>query len=159
MEHVTAGCVKSYPVKRNLTPSVFRNLSKDYIAIDSTLVDYICLHLILSNFLSTDYLHIFRACSKSFNHFHTSLFRTEPKIIYNLFQNDPDCDCQTTMSIERRLQFLFLAVIHHMHVPSTIRSLTINFAVSCRDAKNPSFLKGGPITRPTMPTKVCHVPP
>ena len=37
------------------------------------------------------------------------------------------------MPAKRRLKFLFLVVMHHLHVSSIVRSLTGNCTVSCRD--------------------------
>ena len=61
------------------------------------------------------------------------IIHMEPDLIHELFQNDPDYDFQTTIAIEYRLQFLFLAVINRLHVPLIIRSLIGNWEASCRD--------------------------
>ena len=50
-----------------------------------------------------------------------------------LFQYDPNYASQESMPTERRLQFLFLAIIHRLHVPSIIRSLTGNYTAAYRD--------------------------
>ena len=57
----------------------------------------------------------------------------QPEIVYKLFQCDTDYASQQYVPKERRLQFLFLSIIHHMHMPSTIRSLTGKCTASCRD--------------------------
>ena len=55
--------------------------------------------------------------------------------MYNLFQCDIDCDSQTTFPVERRLQFIFLFIIHHMCAPYIICSLPGNYTNTYRDSE------------------------
>ena len=54
-------------------------------------------------------------------------------VVCKLFQYDQNYASQESMPTERRLQFLFLARIHRLHVPSIIRSLTGNYTATYRD--------------------------
>ena len=54
-------------------------------------------------------------------------------IVCKLFQYDPHYASQESIPTERRLQFLFLAIIHRLHVPSIIRSLTGNYTATYRE--------------------------
>ena len=71
--------------------------------------------------------------SEAFTHFHRMFLYVEPNIVWKLFQNYPDYAYQTIMPIESRLQFLFLAAMHRLHVPSIMLSFTGNCTASYRD--------------------------
>ena len=57
----------------------------------------------------------------------------ETDMVFKIFQHNPDYASQTYIPIEHRLEFLFLAEIHRMHVPSAMHSLILNCKASCRD--------------------------
>ena len=61
------------------------------------------------------------------------LSHAEPKIVFKLLQNVPYYVSQTSIPIEHRLEFLFLAEIHRRCVPSIMHSLILNYKASCRD--------------------------
>ena len=57
----------------------------------------------------------------------------EPIIVFKLFHRDPDFASQTSMTIELRLQFLFLAAMYKLHALSVMHSLAGNHTASFRD--------------------------
>ena len=61
------------------------------------------------------------------------LLHAEPNVILKLFQHDPDYVSQTAITTECRLQFLFLAAMHRIHVPSIMCSFTRDWTDSRRD--------------------------
>ena len=50
--------------------------------------------------------------------------------IYNLFEYDIDYSTQEAIPVERKLQYLFLALIHKLHIPNIVRSLKGNQTVA-----------------------------
>ena len=92
-----------------------------------------CLHLILSDCLSATDVENLNKTSKPFAHFHKILSHAEHNEVFKLFQDDPDYALQTSIPVERRLQFLFLSVTHRPRVPSITRSITGNYTASYRD--------------------------
>ena len=85
VEHATSHYAKNYPTKGKLTMLALGNSSLDHIVTDNTVIEHICLHLILIYFPSTGEVQTLNACIKSFDHFRTILLHKEPKTIYNLF--------------------------------------------------------------------------
>ena len=54
-------------------------------------------------------------------------------IVYKLFQYNTNYASQEIISTERRLQFLFLTIIHQLHVLSNIHSLPGNYTATYWD--------------------------
>ena len=53
--------------------------------------------------------------------------------IYDLFDYDINYSKQTVIPPKRKLQYLFLALMHRLHIPSMIRSLKGNQTAAFRD--------------------------
>ena len=62
-----------------------------------------CLHLILSDYLSTTDVENLNKASKPFYHFDKMLSHAEPNIVFKLFHEEPDYASQTSIPIEHRL--------------------------------------------------------
>ena len=151
MEETVADYATQFPVKYNLLLSALEYPSLENIKIEDTFVNHICMHLILSDLLSTKDAQNLNACSALCRHFYAMFLHTKPEIICNLFQYDPNCASQNATPMERRMQFLLLEVIDIMNVLSIIHSLTRNHITSyevpvkilqyCEEALPPDLLK------------------
>ena len=98
-----------------------------------TSFDFTCIHLILSDHLSTTDIEKLNKTSKTFSHFHKISSHTELCMFFKLFKDDTDYLSQTSIHIERTLQLISLAVTYILHVPSIILSLTGNCKASYID--------------------------
>ena len=137
--------------KAEETTSDYAKNYLDHIITDQASFEYTCLYLILSYFLKIKCVQIINTCRALFYHFNSILLYMKPRITHNLFQHDPGYVSQPTMPMERSMQFLFLTLIHRLHVPSIIRSLIKNCTAlhrdpvqileSCKDILLPDLLK------------------
>ena len=129
----TAQYAQNYPIKGKLTTSALGAPSQDHTFTDDSVFDHVYLHVILSDFLLPKELNALNSCHPSFHHFYHMLHHINLNVVYKLFQYDPTYASQESIPTERRIQFLFLAIIHRLHVPSIIRSLPGNYTASYRD--------------------------
>ena len=129
----TAQYSQKYPIKGKLTTSALGTPSQDHTFTDVSVFEHIYLHLILSDFLLPKEINALNSCNPSFHHFYHMLHYMNLNVVHKLFQCDPNHAPQEITPTERRLQFLFLAIIHRLHVPSIIRSLPGNYTATYRD--------------------------
>ena len=127
------------PIEGRLVVSALRNPYPDHSFTDDTIFEDVYQHLILSCFILPKEVKNLSACHNSFNHFHIMLNRMKSQIMHKLFQCDIAYASQTTTFAECRLQFLFLAFIHHIHLPSIIWSLPGNYDATCRDPEQTTY--------------------
>ena len=75
-------------VKGKLLLLALLTLSLDHIIVGATFIYHICLHLILSNFLSTKDVQSLNSCRVFLRYFYPILHRIKPEIIFEIFQRD-----------------------------------------------------------------------
>ena len=117
VEKATSEHAERHPVKVKLTLTVLETPFLEPILTFDAVFEHIFLHLILCDYLSATEVKNLNKTGEAFNRFYGMLLDVEPNIVIKLFQYDPDYESQTTAPIERRLQLLFLTVMHIMHVP------------------------------------------
>ena len=123
------------PVKGELIVQQRGRPSKHHSFTSEATFDQIYFHLIISDYLDTTSLQTLNKCHVLFAHLCKMLRKIKLDYVYDLFADDKDYATQTFIPLKRRLQYLFLAMLHRMHLPSMIRSLKGNHTAMYRDPK------------------------
>ena len=130
---MTVECAAHCLVKGKFTLSALGALSLDHILTGYVVLERTHIYSIVSDYLSATDMENLNKSRKAFTHFHRMIFREKYNIVFKLFQYDPHCMSQTYVHIESRLQFIFITVMHRLHVLSIMRYLDENCTASCLD--------------------------
>ena len=90
----------------------------------------------MSDVLNASDTRALTCCHPLFAHLTKMMEKVNLSLVFDLFGDDPNCASQSAIPAQRRLQFLFLALIHKLHMPSLVRSLTGNYTASFRDRES-----------------------
>ena len=107
--------------------------SKNYSFYSDITFEQVFLHLVLSSYLTTTDLESLNQCHPLFAHLCTMLSKINLTYIYDLFEYDINYSKQIVIPSKRKLQYLFLALMHRLHIPTMTWSLKGNHTVAFRD--------------------------
>ena len=120
-------------IKGELVTQPYGRPSKNYSFCSDVTFELVYLHLVLSSFLSDSDLNSLNQCYPLFGHLCNIISKIKLSYIYDLFEYDLNYKEQSAIPPKRKLQYLFLALMHRLHIPSMIRSLKGNQTTAFRD--------------------------
>ena len=97
--------------------------------------EHVYLHLVLSSYLDNKDLKNLNKCHPLFRHLCKILTKICLDYVYDLFDYDLNYSSQESILQKRQLQYLFLALIHCLHILNMIRVLKGNQTAAYRDSK------------------------
>jgi hypothetical protein len=124
---------KMYPTGGKLAAVKRGRPSKNHSFTSEATFDQVYIHLVISDYLDNSSLANLNACNMLFAHLCKMMSKLKLDYIYDLFDYDRNYAKQEQIPLYRNLQYLFLAIIHRMHVPSMIRSLKGNQTAEYRN--------------------------
>ena len=124
---------RKHPLKGELICKSRGKPSAHHSCTSEAVFDHVYLHLVLSDYLSTTELQNLNACNMLYEHLCKMMNHINLNLVYDLFDYDLDYMKQEEIPFKRSMQYLFLALVHKLHVPSMIRSLKGNHTAIHRD--------------------------
>jgi len=124
---------------------------KDHSFTSKATFEQIYIHLLISDYLNKSLLANLNAYNMLFAHLYKMISKIKLDYIYDLFDYNRNYAQQEQIPLYRNLQYLFLAIIHRMHVLSMIRSLKGNHIAEYRDPEK--ILKE---CEPALPADLIH---
>ena len=117
----------SYPTKGKLISIARGKPSLRHSFYNDPVFEHVFIHVILSDYIPPIDLKHLLDVHPLFCHLHKMMSIIDISQIYSLFTPNPHYASQTSIPPIRRIQFLFLAIIHKLDLPSVIRSLPGNY--------------------------------